>query len=233
MKDKYALNGDVKTRTDLLKKEADATAEIQKQSEQMASMFTSAFSDLISGGKSFGDVLVDLGRSIANLITEIMILEPLKASLKGSIASSGGPVAALASFASSMFGFADGGAFSGGVQKFANGGSFTNKIVNKPTNFNIGQMGEAGPEAIMPLMRTSSGALGVQAAGGSGSNVSVVVVNNTSEKAETKETVDSKGNRRVEVMIGDMVAGELGRSSSGIQRSMKSTFGLQPSLVRR
>lgn len=233
LKDKYALNGDVKTRTDLLKKEADATAEIQKQSEQMASMFTSAFSDLISGGKSFGDVLVDLGRSIANLITEIMILEPLKASLKGSIASSGGPTAALASFASSMLGFADGGAFSGGIQKFANGGSFTNKIVNKPTNFNIGQMGEAGPEAIMPLMRTSSGALGVQAAGGSGSNVSVVVVNNTSEKAETKETVDSKGNRRVEVMIGDMVAGELGRSSSGIQRSMKSTFGLQPSLVRR
>lgn len=217
----------------LLVQQEEATKEVQQQSEQMASMFTSAFSDLISSGKSFGDVLVDLGRSIANLITEILVLEPLKASLKGSISASGGPVAALASFASSMFGFADGGAFSGGVQKFANGGSFTNKIVNKPTNFNIGQMGEAGPEAIMPLMRTSSGALGVQSSGGSGSNVSVVVVNNTSEKAETKETVDSKGNRRVEVMIGDMVAGEMGRSSSGIQRSMKSTFGLQPSLVRR
>lgn len=216
----------------LLVQQEEATKEVQQQSEQMASVFTSAFSDLISGGKSFGDVLVDLGRSIANLITEIMVLEPLKASLKSSFASSGG-MNGLISAASSFLGFADGGAFSGGVQKFANGGSFTNKIVNKPTNFNIGQMGEAGPEAIMPLMRTSSGALGVQSSGSSSSNVSVVVVNNTSEKAETKETVDSKGNRRVEVMIGDMVAGEMGRSSSGIQQSMKSTFGLQPSLVRR
>lgn len=232
LKDKYTLNGDVKARTDLLKKEEQATEKVKREAEKMADVFTSAFSDLISGGKSFGDVLVDLGRSIANLITEIMILEPLKASLKSSFQSSGG-VTGLVNTARSFFGFADGGAFSGGVQKFANGGSFTNKVVNKPTNFNIGQMGEAGPEAIMPLMRTSSGALGVQAAGGSGSNVSVVVVNNTSEKAETKETVDSKGNRRVEVMIGDMVAGEMGRSSSGIQRSMKSTFGLQPSLVRR
>jgi len=45
---------------------------------------------------------------------------------------------------------------------FAQGGVFSNSIVNTPTRFNMGLMGEAGPEAIMPLARTSSGDLGVQ-----------------------------------------------------------------------
>lgn len=46
-------------------------------------------------------------------------------------------------------------------RQFANGGAFTNGIVQKPTNFNMGQMGEAGPEAIMPLTNVG-GRLGVQ-----------------------------------------------------------------------
>lgn len=62
----------------------------------------------------------------------------------------------------SMFpGFAKGGAFKGGVQMFANGG-----VVGSPTMFpmkgsGVGVMGEAGPEAIMPLQRDSQGRLGV------------------------------------------------------------------------
>ncbi len=53
----------------------------------------------------------------------------------------------------------------------ADGGAFTNSIVSKPTSFgmangDMGIAGEAGPEAIMPLTRTSSGKLGVMAMGG-------------------------------------------------------------------
>ena len=56
---------------------------------------------------------------------------------------------------------------------FANGGTFTNSIVSSPTLFKFadggttrtGLMGEAGPEAIMPLKRGSDGSLGVQASG--------------------------------------------------------------------
>ena len=59
-------------------------------------------------------------------------------------------------------GFANGGAFVSGVQAFASGGSFTNSIVSTPTYFNMGLMGEAGPEAIMPLARTADGKLGVR-----------------------------------------------------------------------
>lgn len=88
--------------------------------------------------------------------------------------------------------FADGGAFSGGNQLFANGGAFsggvqyfaTGGVVQRPTAFGmsggrIGVMGEAGPEAIMPLRRLPNGRLGVEtvgkSVGGQQNNVNVTV----------------------------------------------------------
>jgi len=47
-----------------------------------------------------------------------------------------------------------------GYKTFANGGAFTNGIVDRPTSFNMGLMGEAGSEAIMPLTNVG-GKLGV------------------------------------------------------------------------
>ncbi|WIX31253.1 phage tail tape measure protein [Salinicola sp. JS01] len=49
-----------------------------------------------------------------------------------------------------------------GVAAYAQGGAFTNGIVQEPTYFDTGLMGEAGPEAIMPLTRTADGSLGVR-----------------------------------------------------------------------
>ena len=68
---------------------------------------------------------------------------------------------------------ANGNAFgTGGVKMFANGG-----VVDSPTLFSYsggtGMMGEAGPEAIMPLKRNSQGKLGVQVSGGSSGDVSI------------------------------------------------------------
>jgi Ca2+-binding EF-hand superfamily protein len=45
--------------------------------------------------------------------------------------------------------------------KFAKGGIFSNQVVTRPTSFSLAQMGEAGPEAVMPLTRTSNGDLGI------------------------------------------------------------------------
>jgi TP901 family phage tail tape measure protein len=78
-------------------------------------------------------------------------------------------------FGSLFPGFADGAAFSGGrVTAFATGG-----VVSSPTVFpmasGVGLMGEAGPEAIMPLTRIG-GKLGVQATGGGGGGAVQVTV---------------------------------------------------------
>lgn len=131
---------------------------------------------------------------------------------------------------------AKGGAWDYGIQAFAKGGTFTNSIVDSPTMFKFakgtGLMGEAGPEAIMPLTRDGSGNLGVRAQGGGG-NVDVVVNNYGTEKATTKETVDSRGNRRIEVTVGDMVAQEVTRTGSSAQTAFSSTYGTRPALARR
>lgn len=131
---------------------------------------------------------------------------------------------------------AKGGAFDSGLLKFAKGGAFTNQVVNTPTQFKFAQgagiMGEAGPEAIMPLQRDNRGNLGVRAQGG-GTKVDVVVNNYSSEKAEAKEVVDSRGNRRIEVTVGEMVAAEVSRSNSPVNQSIKNSFGTKPALIRR
>lgn len=70
-------------------------------------------------------------------------------------------------------GAADGAYFASGVAAFAKGGMFTNSVVSSPTLFKFadggvqrtGLMGEAGPEAIMPLRRSANGRLGVEASG--------------------------------------------------------------------
>ena len=134
---------------------------------------------------------------------------------------------------------AKGAAYDNGIKKFATGGAFSNSIVSSPTMFKFakgtGLMGEAGPEAIMPLKRDSNGNLGVRGPSGQGggSNVEVIVNNYGTEKAKTTQSTDSRGNRKIEVIIGDASAAEITRNGSSSQRSMRSTYGLQPQLVRR
>jgi lambda family phage tail tape measure protein len=128
-----------------------------KQGEDMArSVFgnmTSALDNFVETGKfNFGD----FARSI---IVDLMKIQLRAAAVKVFTAAFGG------------MGFANGAAFSGGkVTPFANGG-----VVGGPTLFpmanGMGLMGEAGPEAIMPLKRGKDGKLGVASQGGTGSQV--------------------------------------------------------------
>lgn len=90
--------------------------------------------------------------------------------------ASGNPYMALAGMAISAFA-ANGKVMEGGsLQAFADGG-----IVNGPTKFpmasgNMGLMGEAGPEAIMPLTRGPDGKLAVSAHGGGGAE-GITIIN--------------------------------------------------------
>lgn len=124
----------------------------------------SAFDALIFDGAKLTDVLRNLSLSIANSALD-SVLNPV-ASHFGDILGS-----ALQSIMQGILPFENGAAFSGGrVTAFANGG-----IVSKATSFPMrggtGLMGEAGPEAIMPLARGADGKLGVR--GGAGQSVTV------------------------------------------------------------
>lgn len=130
--------------------------------------------------KSFtNSILNSLGRIQDKLMDKL--LNSAIDNLFKSFDSSGG-----GSFLRGLFN-AKGNAFgTTGVTQFANGGSFG--VVDKPTAFafgkggaNLGIMGEAGPEAVMPLQRGPDGSLGVQMYGGGGGGSTfapTLVVNN-------------------------------------------------------
>lgn len=169
---------------------------------QTKSLFTNAFGEMddalanfvVSGKLSFGDLAKSIIADMARIATKQASSSALSGlfGLAASAASSyfGGGAQNVGSSASASgystsgyagaYGFAKGGAFSGGVQMFADGGAFTNSIVSKPTAFGMangkpGVMGEAGPEAIVPLARDSQGRLGVR--GGANSTSMTITVN--------------------------------------------------------
>jgi hypothetical protein len=132
--------------------------------------------------------------------------------------------------ASAMLPFADGGVTSSSVIAYAGGGSFTNQVVDKPTLFafagGTGMMGEAGPEAIMPLKRGADGRLGVSGAGGGG-DVQVIVndmrSNAGAERAQVKTQRGSNGKRMISVLIKDEVKRQM--RSGELDRDMQGNYG--------
>lgn len=131
-------------------------------------------------------------------------------------------------------------AFEGsGVRRFAMGGAFTNSIVDSPTLFRfanggaLGLMGEAGPEAIMPLKRGSDGSLGVRAEASGGVQV---VINDMRSKTDAPaiQVAESRGpdNRRIlQVMVRDEVRRVV--RSGELDTEMYSNFGVARSVARK
>jgi len=167
---------------------------------QTKSLFTNAFSSMedaivnfaLTGKLSFADfaksIIADMARIAARQAASSALssLFGMAASAAGSYfggaASAGSTQAGYTSGTDFSSYQAKGGGWDGGVQFFKDGGAFTNSIVSKPAAFGMaggktGIVGEAGPEAIMPLTRTAGGALGVRALGGgqSSSNNQVVI----------------------------------------------------------
>lgn len=126
-----------------------------------------AFDGMVFDGMKLSDALKTVARSMADTAYGIAI-RPVQAALGGFLAEG------LNSVLGGLAPFEKGGTFAQGrVMPFARGG-----VVTAPTVFPMrggrGLMGEAGPEAIMPLARGADGRLGVQAAGG-GRPVTVVM----------------------------------------------------------
>lgn len=90
-------------------------------------------------------------------------------------------------------------------------------------------VGERGMEMFVP--NQSGSIIPNNAMGGGG--VSVNIINNSNSQATAKETVDSRGRRRIDVTIGDMVAGEISRAGSRTNSAIRNTFGASPMLAGR
>lgn len=126
-----------------------------------------AFDGVVFDGMKLSDALRGVAQTMVSSVYGIAI-KPVQTALGGALAEG------VASVLGGVLGFAKGGAFSAGrVMPFAKGG-----VVSQPVSFPMrggaGLMGEAGPEAILPLARGADGRLGVQAGGG-GRAVTVVM----------------------------------------------------------
>ena len=120
--------------------------------------------------------------------------------------------------------------FGRAAREYAAGGAFTNQIVSRPTYFRygggLGLMGEAGPEAVMPLTRGSDGRLGVSAPGAAsgGTAVYVIIQNYTNEEVRTEESDDGAGNQIRKIVIGTV---RQSIASGEMDRTMSSRYGLR------
>ena len=119
-----------------------------------------AFDGVVFDGMKLSDALKGVAKSMADTVFQTA-MKPVHNAIGGFLANG------VNSLLSNAMPFAKGGAFSQGqVMPFAKGG-----VVSQPTGFAMrggaGLMGEAGPEAIMPLARGADGRLGVAASGNS------------------------------------------------------------------
>lgn len=157
-------------------------ADLEARSQRFGNALKGALRSATVGGKGLEDVL----RGLGNRLTDIALsaaLKPLEGALGNAV-----------------------GGFLGSVVPFADGG-----VVRSPSFFpmgggDLGLMGEAGAEAILPLKRGPGGALGV--AGGGGGAAMQIVFNVTA--------TDAASFRRSEGQIAAMLARSVGRGQRGL-----------------
>jgi len=129
----------------------------------MSQSFGDALMSVVDGSKSAADAFKDMARQILKQAFDMLVVKPIMDSIMGFFG--GGQISGPS------FGMGSRANFAPPPRPFADGG-----VVNGPTVFPMangtGLMGEAGPEAIMPLKRGKNGKLGVQSEGGQG-NVTV------------------------------------------------------------
>lgn len=174
----------------------DWVAEAGDYAEQTASAVQSAMggmvnniTDMLNGNKaSWREWSIDVLKSIQKILVNAAIVNSLK-----SMSDAGGWIGAVGNFLGGAAANAKGGVYdSPGLS------AYSNQIVSTPTYFafakGAGLMGEAGPEAIMPLTRAADGSLGVRALGGN--------QNSGSAAPQVFITIDSNGSSQTQSSAG-------------------------------
>ncbi|OYU38604.1 MAG: hypothetical protein CFE33_15030 [Pseudorhodobacter sp. PARRP1] len=195
--------------------------------DRLSSNFEKGFADFLSGAKKGKAAMADFKNFVIQQLAAIAaqrftesIITPFIDSIVGSITGglSGGTAVETN---------ARGGVYAGpGIS------AYSGSVVNRPTFFpfakGTGLMGEAGPEAILPLDRDGSGRLGVRASGGGGGDMIVNI--STPAGSKTSQTQRSDGNNRILDVVVEMVegaiAGNVAQSRGPMADAMTSTYGL-------
>ena len=196
--------------------------------------FASSFKSVIDGSATVQQALASFFENISSYFLDMaaqIIAEMIKIAILNTITGllpglgGGGGAASAPAFGGlgngSFFG-GGGGAldFSGNFNAGtgfsllnAKGNAFDKGLVTSPTVFayanggagRFGLLGEAGPEAIMPLSRGSNGKLGVQTSGGSGTVISIT--NNISgDKSTSRATTSGQDGQSLTALSKLMVA---------------------------
>lgn len=165
----------------------------------------SAFDALVFDGERASDALRKMGQAISSSVLN-QALAPVQNAVGDAL--NGVVTRGIGALFGGATPFAQGGAFGAGrVRAFAKGG-----VVSGATTFPMrggtGLMGEAGPEAIMPLARGPDGALGVKTSGGAAGGTVTVNMNIS--------TPDVQGFRRSRGQI----AAEMNRAMARGRRNM-------------
>lgn len=210
----------------------DYITSIGTTTQQVANAIKGAFTQLedyflnfIKSGRfefaKFAQAILD---DLTKIIIRASIIQPLASGILSFLptaAASGTTVTAPASNASYANFAAKGAYFDNNIAKFASGG-----VVSSATMFGygagkLGVMGEAGPEAILPLRRGSGGDLGVQA---SVTPVTINIVNQSGSQVEQTETTGPNGEKTIEILITNTV--REGFANGRFDKSMKQAYGL-------
>lgn len=219
---------------------ADQAGNVAGQTESMFTDMFGGISDslttfVMTGKLSFKDLANSIISDIVRMETRILVSKALSmimgmftgvsagGTISDSLYSSSGTVAIGFGTAS-----AKGNVFAGpGIA------AYENKIVNRPTYFAAGGnvMGERGPEAIMPLTRSSDGSLGVRASGVGAAaaplQVEINITNKSGDAVQGRQTGQRQDGKKMIIdMVLDAVADNV--SSGGkVAKSMQGRFGLQ------
>jgi len=208
----------------------------QEFGDQLAESAARAFGDLAASFGDADDVLKRLLFTLRDLVIQFTIVRPLAEAFAQSFGSGAGKNGGKAGGLSGIVGgIGKGiGSWIAGLLPFASGGAVSAALApgvySRPTLFpmaspgvhryaaGVGLLGEAGPEAVLPLKRGADGQLGV--AGGGGMRVNVH--NYAGVQVETRQ---GSGADEIDILIGQM-SERIRRGGNVLSAAIEGSYGL-------
>lgn len=185
------LNGMKAAIADFMAEQQDQAGQMRGLTTELIGGFSDAFAQFASGAESAKKAFGGLIDSMYQQALKFVANKAIQGLFDSFSTTGGGSASSTPGSSAGGWGSIIGNIVNAFATKSANGNVFSSpslsqysgQIVSKPTMFafahGAGLMGEAGPEAILPLRRTSQGKLGVEVSGGDSSVRGAVSVNQT------------------------------------------------------